>query len=1005
MSIKTILWTVLFASLPLMLFSQETQPRLEPDVIFCIGQPDAFCDEFALARSGGYPMYHEKFPSGKIEFAVGKSKPETDWPYVHPAPMDRGWARGEPVHPFTIKFDSKANAEPLTLVIGYLTTLDDRMSQTEVTVNGATLPTQVPRPVGHANIIHNTTWRGNPGAMLFTIPAGSLTDGVNEITIRLLDKSLILYDYVALRKENKPLAIWERPEFDLLAPFRAGPMKDVQKIVFAVRSFGIDGHWYANFGYFAHDENRRPFPHNGGKLCILDLDTKEVQTLLDDPEGAVRDPVVHYDAEKILFSYRPGNSKSYNLYEINVDGSGLRQITTGEFDDIEATYLPNGDIMFVSSRAKRWVQCWVTSVAVLFRCDANGGNIQEISSNVEHDNTPWVLPNGQVMYTRWEYVDRSQLDFHHLWVTSPDGIRQTVLYGNMHPGIVMIDAKPIPGSEKIVASFSPGHGRKEHAGAITVVDPRLGPDDKSAAKSISRHTNYRDPWAFSETAFLAANDTKMMLIDGFGDEQTIYELPEELRKLGLMLHEPRPIIKRQRERIIPEQVDWTKTTGELTLVNAYDGRNMDGIPPGSIKKLLVLETLAKPINFSGGMEPLTYGGSFTMQRIVGTVPVEEDGSAFMELPALRSFFFVALDENDMSVKRMQSFLSVMPGESTTCIGCHENRTATPKPTTLLATRRPPSKPTPYEGIPDVIDYPRDVQPVWDRNCVSCHNSQKRDGNVSLVGDRTPLYSISYYTITAKSLVADGRNLPQSNYPPYALGTSGSQLLKYCDESHYGVNLTDRERQIVKLWIETAATYPGTYAGLGSGMIGSYTSGVFDGRTDNILDRRDLDWPEIKASIEVLHQRCVSCHTREKNIPLALSPSEEIINPPWVPLTPNDARRRFSRQLLYNLTNPQDSVLLLGPLAKSVGGYESCGKAIFESTDDPDYQIVLAAIERTKQQLDEIKRFDMPGFIPRLQYIREMKKYGILPSNTDPNQVFDTYQLDQNYWKSLWYKPE
>jgi cytochrome c553 len=340
----------------------------------------------------------------------------------------------------------------------------------------------------------------------------------------------------------------------------------------------------------------------------------------------------------------------------------------------------------------------------------------------------------------------------------------------------------------------------------------------------------------------------------------------------------------------------------------------------------------------------------------------------------------------------------MPGESTTCIGCHEDRTASPSqtPATILANRRAPSKPQPFAGIPDVIDYPRDVQPVWNRNCVTCHNTHQRKGDVSLVGDRTPLYSISYYTITAKSLVADGRNLPKSNYPPYALGTSASKLLEYCDPSHHDVQLTERERRIVKLWIETGATYPGTYAGLGSGMIGGYA--------ENSLDRRDIDWPEMKASLDVLNQRCVSCHTTEKNMPLALSPSDEIINPPWEPLTPNDARRKFSRQLLYNLTNPKDSVLLLAPLSKSAGGYESCGKAVFESTDDPDYQTVLAAIERTKQQLNEIKRFDMPDFIPRPQYVREMKKYNILPRDTDPDQAFDTYQLEQDYWQSLWYKP-
>ena len=147
---------------------------------------------------------------------------------------------------------------------------------------------------------------------------------------------------------------------------------------------------------------------------------------------------------------------------------------------------------------------------------------------------------------------------------------------------------------------------------------------------------------------------------------------------GMELHEPRPLMPRPRERIIADRVNARAATGRLVLADIYDGRNMAGVKRGEIKKLLVLETLPMPIHYTGGMDPISYGGTFTLERIVGTVPVEEDGSAYFELPALRSFFFVALDENDLSVKRMQSFLTVQPGETTSCVGCHEQRTQTPR---------------------------------------------------------------------------------------------------------------------------------------------------------------------------------------------------------------------------------------------------------------------------------------------------------------------------------------
>ena len=165
--------------------------------------------------------------------------------------------------------------------------------------------------------------------------------------------------------------------------------------------------------YYAEDPSRVAY-EPGGKLLKYNLRRGETTVLLNDPAGGVRDPQVHYSGEKILFSYRKGDGKHYHLYEIDVDGTGLHQLTDGLYDDLEPTYLPDRGIMFVSSRCKRWVNCWLTQVAVLHRCDADGTNIRQVSSNNEHDNTPWPLPDGRILYQRWEYVDRSQVHYHHL---------------------------------------------------------------------------------------------------------------------------------------------------------------------------------------------------------------------------------------------------------------------------------------------------------------------------------------------------------------------------------------------------------------------------------------------------------------------------------------------------------------------------------------------------------------------------------------------------------------
>jgi hypothetical protein len=798
----------------------------------------------------------------------------------------------------------------------------------------------------------------------------------------------------------------------LLARFRQGPMAGVAELVFCARRLNeSDGHWYANLGYYAHDAGRKAW-REGTRLYRWNLITGKLTTLLDDSRGGVRDPQVHYDGERILFSYRKGGTETYHLYEINADGSGLKQLTDGDYDDIEPTYLPEGGIVFVSTRCKRWVNCWLTQVAVLYRCDAAGGHIQALSSNNEQDNTPWVLPDGRLLYTRWEYIDRSQVDYHHLWTANPDGTTQMVWYGNFHPGIVMIDAKPVPGSDKVVAIFSPGHGQLEHAGTVTLVDPRGGPDDRSFARAVSRGNQFRDPWAFSETCFMAALGPSLVVLDDAGAQQEIFRLPEADVKAGAWLHEPRPLAPRARERFIPDRLNPHEATGRLVLADIYQGRNMAGVQRGEIKKLLVLESLPMPVHYTGGMDPISYGGTFTLERIAGTVPVEPDGSAYFELPARRSFFFVALDERDLSVKRMQSFLTVQPGETTGCIGCHEHRTQTPpnSPASVAshALRRPPSRLEPIAGVPEVIDFPRDLQPILDALCVNCHGYERtvsggpRAGRLILSGDHGPMFSQAYYMLTVAGLFADGRNQPRSSYAPRTLGSSASRLLTFLEGAHYGVHATDQQRRMVRLWIETGAAYPGTYAALGTGMIGSYA--------ENSQVEVDWEWPATRAAAEVIGRRCAACHEEPARL-LPRSLSDERGVSFWQPSL-NDPRLNTSRHIVFNLSRPENSLVLLAPLATNAGGWGLCREpatralaTVFAAKTDPGYRRLLALCVAGKERLDQIKRFDMPGFRPREDWVREMRRYGILPAGTARDRVTDPYAVERQYWESLWFRNE
>ncbi len=760
----------------------------------------------------------------------------------------------------------------------------------------------------------------------------------------------------------------------------------VREIVFAERTFPPDGHWYANFGYFFSGPKNVCYGHNG-RLCKLDVKTGQVTNLLEDRQGAVRDPQVHYDAEKILFSYRKGGTEQFHLYEINVDGTGLRQLTDGIFDDMEPCYLPDGGIVFVSSRSKRWVQCWQVQVATLHRCDADGNNIRALSANIEMDNTPWVLPDGRLIYMRWEYVDRSQVKFHHLWTCNPDGTNQTVYFGNMHPTGVFIDPKPIPGTGEVLFIDSPGHGRREHAGYVSIVTDKLGPDVLSAKRRVSE-TEYRDPYPISGDCFIAAANNGIDVLDASGRASRLFTFD------GTM-HEPRPLIKRPRERIIPSRIDPSKPTGTLVLDNVYIGRNMKGIEKGEIKRLLVLETLPKPLNYGTGLHdfiPISHGGTFTLERILGTVPVEADGSAHFELPANRPLFFIALDENNASVKRMHSFLTVMPGEVLGCVGCHEERTSTPRQMpagTRMAMQRRPSRLAPVPGVPFMIDFPRHVQPILDAHCVECHNPDKPEGRVLLDGDHGPVYSIGYFTLSSLGLVSDGRN-HHGNTAPRAVGDSASRLMTMLDGTHHGAKLSPAEIEMVRNWIHVGAPYPGTAAALGTGMV----------RPNNLPPAYGVARQQAQAAHD---RRCKKCHGD--------FPALER----YSIAGGNNAGQR-NPHLAYNLTRPEKSAMLLAPLARKAGGWgmqkrggdgKPAGEMVevFPDTNDPDYQAILKYIEVGRLCLEQNKRWDMPGFKPHPFYVREMKRYGILPESFDPaSDDVDVFEIDRRYWESTWHYP-
>ncbi len=779
-----------------------------------------------------------------------------------------------------------------------------------------------------------------------------------------------------------------------------------EEIVFVVRSIYGDCHYYANFGYWSGDPDKMLHPPDGSRLGIFNLRTRNVRTILQDPKGNIRDPRVSYDGHSILFAYRKGGTKTYHLYEMRTDGTGLRQLTSGDWDDVDPEYLPDGGIVFVSSRCRRFVPCYHTQTALLYRMEADGRGMRLLSANNVDDNRPSILPDGRILYTRWEYVDRAPQKFHSLWTMNPDGTDQFLLYGNTEspPKIfgandtLIIDAMAVPDTEKIVSVFAE-HGRRESAGNIMLIDPKKGPDNWRDAKCInpkvkigaeytsqSGFGGFRDPYPVSSDSFLAAIDNSIYLLGLDGATQEVYRAEN-------MLHDPRVIRPRPRERLVPPRSDPEKTTGQFILANVYRGRNMAGVRPGSIKTLLVLEDLPKPVSYYSLPGALGMDGTHTLHRILGTVPVEADGSAAFEVPPLRGLYFVALDEHGIAIKRMQSYTMVMPGETQGCVGCHETRTQTISPNNgrdkLIALTHPPTKIEPIPTIPDVPDYVRDIQPIWNRHCIACHSVEKAAGHVVLTNDRNEWFTQSYYALYAYKQISDSWRYDENgDHAPYGFGTGASPLMKKIDGSHHDARLSLEDRDRVRLWIETGATFMGTYA------VYNQENAAVAGALCNT--------PEVrigKPLDAVVTKRCYTCHGSAEN--LGRRHTKGRVNLPkhcWN---------------LYNLSRPEKSMILLAGLPKEAGGYGWCkgkdGKpvAVFSDTSDPDYQTILKAVQaaKTRQARNFSSRPDLPNFRPNANYVRWMKRFGVLPATFIPDKgPVDVYAADQAYWRSLWYQP-
>ena len=577
----------------------------------------------------------------------------------------------------------------------------------------------------------------------------------------------------------------------------------------------------------------------GGALKALDLATGQARTLVEAPQGVVRSPCVHFDGAKILFAMRRHKKENLHLFEVSADGTGLRQLTFApDVSDFDPIYLPGGDIVFSSTREPKYNMCSQDIGANLFRMDRDGANIHQITKSTLFENHSALLPDGRVLYKRWEYVDRNFGDAHSFWTVHPDGTNQAVVYGNntADPAAVYY-GQPIPATRRLLCILSTHHHNMW--GPLAILDPRLATDGKAAIlrtwpaavrdqlsdsgrfncdKLNGVRPKYETPWPLSAKHFLCSRMTGkgsemgLYLVDVFGNQVLLHAQPPSC-------FSPLPLAPRPRPPRLPPRRDFLDADGCLYVQNVYVGTHMRGVARGSVKALRIVESPEKrgwtPAKWfgQGFMAPGMNWHDFTAKRILGTVPVEPDGSAHFAVPSDTFIFFQLLDADGMMVQSMRSGTVLQSGERTGCVGCHDSRLASPlaEGPVPIAVRRPPSRIAPWHGARRMFSYRAEVQPVFDRHCVRCHDfGGKGAKKLILAGDRSLYFNASYTELWRKRYVKAVGAGPAPIQPAGSWGARASKLVQVLRKGHNDVRLDLESFDRIVTWIDINAPYYPSY---------------------------------------------------------------------------------------------------------------------------------------------------------------------------------------------------
>ncbi len=636
------------------------------------------------------------------------------------------------------------------------------------------------------------------------------------------------------------------------------PAVSGQPLLFMQRNRYICQMLHEYMGYFYDYGNVAP----GGGIRVLErpgvsLQTRDVlQGRL--PNGNFTTLALSHDARTVYFAFAERAEKkpefysperrSFHLFSVAPDGSHLRQLTSGVEDDFDPCPLPDGGVAFMSTRRGGFARCnnaWEPCASyTLHRMDADGRNIRVLSAHETSEWHPSVLNDGRLVYIRWDYVDRSAANFHGLWTCNPDGSAVASLFGNYTMRInACYQPRSIPGSEKLL--FIAGAHHADVGGSLVLLDPRRvqfdalsGEDRLDAVETLTPEvcfpeaagwpkSYFHSPWPLSEEGMLVSfsfdplpgmssgerNDTRTGLyyFDRSGNLELLYRDP------AVSSMYPVPLAPRARPPVVASVLE-ADLGGEGEFLLTDVRRSLFPLPAGrEIRELRVFQLLPKTPPHKANEPRIGHANAENARLLLGSAPVEADGSAYFRAPAGKPIYFQAVDGQGRAVQSMRSETYLQPGERRGCIGCHEppGRVAASRP--LLALRRPPSRLSPGPEGSRPMSFPLLVQPVLDRHCVRCHKGQAGPGQSKLVltGDQAEDFSRSYQGLKPflRWYEWGDASISQIATHPGCSGADASPLTRVLEDATHrpALQWTDAERRRVYLWLDANVPFYGAYA--------------------------------------------------------------------------------------------------------------------------------------------------------------------------------------------------